>query len=301
MSKMKLRDVYELTNAVFTDLQEFDVPWKENGINTELDIAYMGNQSGQKYISPLVEQFVENGELSTVDRGTIASVLFALYGDNWTKLFATLSFEYNPIENYHMIETHSGTDTNTQTPKNWEKTIERIPDVTRTETQTPTNWNETESFTNYHETTTETPEEWTKTIESLTADNEGNSENSVVPFNGSTPLLASKVKTDAKSKSEETQTGTFEHDTTKTGSISRGQSGTYETETVESGTDTTTETQEGTFETETEYNTELERSGNIGVTTSQQMIQSERDLWLWNFFYKVVFPDVDKVLTLAIY
>lgn len=298
---MKLRDVYELTNAVFTDLQEFDVPWKENGINTELDIAYMGNQSGQKYISPLVEQFVENGELSTVDRGTIASVLFALYGDNWTKLFATLSFEYNPIENYHMIETHSGTDTNTQTPKNWEKTIERIPDVTRTETQTPTNWNETESFTNYHETTTETPEEWTKTIESLTADNEGNSENSVVPFNGSTPLLASKVKTDAKSKSEETQTGTFEHDTTKTGSISRGQSGTYETETVESGTDTTTETQEGTFETETEYNTELERSGNIGVTTSQQMIQSERDLWLWNFFYKVVFPDVDKVLTLAIY
>ena len=281
MSKMKLRDVYELTNAVFTDLQEFDVPWKENGINTELDIAYMGNQSGQKYISPLVEQFVENGELSTVDRGTIASVLFALYGDNWTKLFATLSFEYNPIENYHMIETHSGTDTNTQTPKNWEKTIERIPDVTRTETQTPTNWNETESFTNYHETTTETPEEWTKTIESLTADNEGNSENSVVPFNGSTPLLASKVKTDAKSKSEETQTGTFEHDTTKTGSISRGQSGTYETE--------------------TEYNTELERSGNIGVTTSQQMIQSERDLWLWNFFYKVVFPDVDKVLTLAIY
>ena len=301
MSKMKLRDVYELTNAVFTDLQEFDVPWKENGINTELDIAYMGNQSGQKYISPLVEQFVENGELSTVDRGTIASVLFALYGDNWTKLFATLSFEYNPIENYHMIETHSGTDTNTQTPKNWEKTIERIPDVTRTETQTPTNWNETESFTNYHETTTETPEEWTKTIESLTADNEGNSENSVVPFNGSTPLLASKVKTDAKSKSEETQPGTFEHDTTKTGSISRGQSGTYETETVESGTDTTTETQEGTFETETEYNTELERSGNIGVTTSQQMIQSERDLWLWNFFYKVVFPDVDKVLTLAIY
>lgn len=301
MSKLKLKDVYTLTNSVFTDLQSFDVPWKENGINTELDIAYMGNQSGQKYISPLVEQFVENGELSTVDRGTIASVLFALYGDNWSKLYATLFFEYNPIENYHMIETHSGTDTNTQTPKNWEKTIERTPDVTRTETQTPTNWNETESFTDYHETTTETPEEWKKTTTSLTADNEGNSENSVVPFNGSMPVLASKVKTDAKSKSEEEQTGTYERDTTKTGSISRGQSGTYETETVESGTDTTTETQEGTFEIETEYNTELERSGNIGVTTSQQMITSERELYMWKFFYDVVFPDVDKVLTLAIY
>ena len=45
----------------------------------------------------------------------------------------------------------------------------------------------------------------------------------------------------------------------------------------------------------------LTRSGNIGVTTSQQMIQSERDLYLWNFFYKVVFPSVDKTLTIATY
>lgn len=45
----------------------------------------------------------------------------------------------------------------------------------------------------------------------------------------------------------------------------------------------------------------LTRSGNIGVTTSQQMLQSERDLWKWNFFRDVVFPDVDRVLTLRIY
>ena len=45
----------------------------------------------------------------------------------------------------------------------------------------------------------------------------------------------------------------------------------------------------------------LTRSGNIGVTTSQQMLQSERDLWKWNFFRDVIFPDLDKVLTLQIY
>ena len=45
----------------------------------------------------------------------------------------------------------------------------------------------------------------------------------------------------------------------------------------------------------------LTRSGNIGVTTSQQMIQSERDLWLWNYFYNVVFKNVDRVLTLETY
>ncbi len=44
----------------------------------------------------------------------------------------------------------------------------------------------------------------------------------------------------------------------------------------------------------------LKRSGNIGVTTSQQMIESERQLWLWNFF-KSVFSDIDKILVLKIY
>ena len=44
----------------------------------------------------------------------------------------------------------------------------------------------------------------------------------------------------------------------------------------------------------------LKRSGNIGVTTSQQMIESERQLWFWNFF-EYVFMDIDKILLLKIY
>ena len=46
---------------------------------------------------------------------------------------------------------------------------------------------------------------------------------------------------------------------------------------------------------------ELTRSGNIGVTTSQQMIESERSLWMWRYFYDVVFPDIDKMLTISVY
>ena len=45
---------------------------------------------------------------------------------------------------------------------------------------------------------------------------------------------------------------------------------------------------------------DLERSGNIGVTTSQQMLESEINLWQWNF-YDQVFADIDKVLALEIY
>ena len=82
-----------------------------------------------------------------------------------------------------------------------------------------------------------------------------------------------------------------------------------DTENTISASNNTTSTDSQTTtsnSTETETGDEtidrtLTRSGNIGVTTSQQMIQSERDLWLWNYFYNVVFKNVDKVLTLETY
>lgn len=41
----------------------------------------------------------------------------------------------------------------------------------------------------------------------------------------------------------------------------------------------------------------IHRAGNIGVTTTQKLIQEERDLWLWNFFDQV-FNDLDMELAL---
>ena len=45
----------------------------------------------------------------------------------------------------------------------------------------------------------------------------------------------------------------------------------------------------------------MTRKGNIGVTTSQQMIDSEIKLWQWNYFENVIFPDLDRYLTLKVY
>lgn len=42
------------------------------------------------------------------------------------------------------------------------------------------------------------------------------------------------------------------------------------------------------------------RSGNIGVTTSQQMAQSSIDLWKWNYFYDI-FRDIDSIFTITTY
>lgn len=49
----------------------------------------------------------------------------------------------------------------------------------------------------------------------------------------------------------------------------------------------------------TEIN-ELTRSGNIGVTTSAQMIEENIKLWEWKFFDSV-FKDIDRVLTIGVY
>lgn len=46
-----------------------------------------------------------------------------------------------------------------------------------------------------------------------------------------------------------------------------------------------------------EENEVTHRAGNIGVTTTQKLIQEDRDLWIWNFFDQV-FNDLDRELAL---
>ena len=56
---------------------------------------------------------------------------------------------------------------------------------------------------------------------------------------------------------------------------------------------------------ETTYGKSLTRDshkyGNIGVRTTQEMLQSEIKLWEWNFYNKVLFPAVDELLTTPVY
>ena len=49
-----------------------------------------------------------------------------------------------------------------------------------------------------------------------------------------------------------------------------------------------------------EEDEEIHRAGNIGVTTTQKLLQEERELWLWNYFDQI-FADIDRELTLCFY
>lgn len=219
--KKRLIDVWDgwLTDGgVFTVLEDMEypaVPWSGDGIAPFLDAEYYGNISGDKLISPLLEKMVEGDVMTYPEKTLVAVTILSLCNTNWNKEWATLSAQYNPIENYSMTEEMTDDETVSEYGK-----VHTREDNLKDESKT-----------------------------------------AVYGFNSTGPI----------------DTGAGE--TSRTGVVTDR----------DSGEDTHTR------------NYTLTRSGNIGVTTSQQMLQSERDLWKWNFFRDVVFPDLDRILTLQIY
>ena len=355
-SRTKLKDVFidPLDAGIFDTFQSLNVPWKDEGIDASLDLFFITNY-GERFTSPLTNTCLDNtGKLTAAKQTLLATALFNIYGPNWTKEYATLSLQYDPIENYSMEEKHTGNDTRLETPTNWKETrTETVGQdgYTETETQTPTNWKEskketvgndgyteteTQTPTNwkeskketvgndgYTETETQTPTNWEKTIESDKLDNDVAGTTSLYAFNSSSPVPISSSDTQTDAKSVETQSGTYETkreisgekdtDIERTGTYETKreisgekdtdieQTGTYETKREIEGEKITETGRTGTYEDKTTYNSTLTRSGNIGTTTSQMMIESERELWLWNFFRDIVFPDVAKALTISLY
>lgn len=267
----RLNEVFEdwLTglDGIFYYLQNFDVPWGDDEINVELDMEYHGNVSGEKYVSPLIDKLLDsNGELDSINKMKIAGTVYAINNKRWAKLYDTMSFQYNPINNVNITEKKTGTETGLETPNNW----------VETETKSPIDWKTTE---------TQTPTDWKETNTSLSADNEVNTDNSIYAFNSSAEVSTANQKVTTDSKNERTQ------------------SGSYETETEQSGSFETEKEQSGTYEDKTTYNTTVSREGfvaNRDAVSVQSMIESERQIWMWEFF-RIVMKDIDKSLTLQVY
>lgn len=249
--------------GIFSVLQSLDPPWATEDIALQLDIAYYGNVSGGKGVSPLIDRLLTASKLTTLDMATLAGVLMATNKERWAREWATRSAEYDPIENYRMTEEMTDDETVTE----YGRTHTRTDNLAHTETRTD---NLTRTIDNQEITTP-----------NLTS----TSQQATRGFNSS-----SDVNTD---KETATSTGTNRVDTDGT-EHNTGTQGT-------TGSNTGTQTDADTGTDTSTRNYTLTRSGNIGVTTSQQMLQSERDLWMWSYFYDVVFPDVDELLTVPLY
>lgn len=265
-NRQKINEVFSdafTGSGIFNALQSFPVPWAIENISESLDLEYFGNISGEKYISPLVDKVKSGYTLTDTEINKLAKVIYSMYGNNWIREYNTMFEEYNPIENYSMVEKMTNDTTVDEYGRNHTRTdnlslkktgtVEDSLSKTGTETQAP----------------------------NVTV----NDSNSVYGFNSSAAVPSSS--------GSNSTTGTD----TKTYNTTDANTTTYNTTDANTGTVQDADTGSDTHT----RNYQLTRSGNIGVTTSQQMIQSERELYMWNFFYNVVFPDIDKILTINIY
>ncbi len=213
-----------------------DAPWASGDYAASsddidrLDVLYVFQHSGDKYVVPLMKMFLdESGKLTETSLPEAADMALALWKKKWTALWDVANAEYDPIENYRMEE-HEET-----VPTGTESTTDAMTGTDTTRTQGTAANNETA--------------------------------NSVYGFNSTNPVPASV----SNQKSDFSAGTTFGH--------------------------TNTETKTFTNRKDTR---DLTRSGNIGVTTSQQMLQSSIELARWNFWLQV-FEDLDATFCLDCY
>lgn len=175
-----------------------DIEWLTDANVKYLDIEYYYGHSSDKMISRLYEKMIDRESAGIIESSinAICNMITGFYRSNWDNVYKAYSQEYNPLENYSMIEK------------------ENVNSKVKTSVA---------------------------------------SAQDVYGFNSNESVPASKVNNES--------------------------------------------TTEGSKE---DNERDLTRSGNIGVTTSQQMLQSEIDLRKFAFYIQVM-NDIDKIMCLKIY
>lgn len=269
MELTKLNDVYSnwaTGDGIFTDLNSLNPPWKNEDATENiktvgaLNMAYHGSHSGDKNVSPIVYKFLSSEDEHT--RTKLANVIYTMFADKWSKTWDVMKAEYNPLENYNMVETETPAET--------------------THTTTPAET--TETVTPPETTETITPPETTETVKPAKTV----TENEVSAFNSSS--YEDSDKTTVTGDNNDKGTSTIDVDTAGTTKIEVDTAGTTKTEVDTAGSDVFT----------VQNDRELTRAGNIGVMSSQALATAELELRKW-IYYQSVFNDIDSILTLSIY
>lgn len=200
-------------------------------------------------------------------KGTIYTLLQGVAVANakkYDKLCAAYQATYDPIQNYDRTETR----TDTRTPNLSRATSGQLASTVTLDRDTTNTINQTR-------TTTTTPTNYTTTTE-----------HEVAPYDSATYNKQAKDTTVESGSTETTEAYTGDADVTHYG-------GTEGTATSSSATET---------ETGTETTTIASRIyGNIGVTTSQQMIESEIELAGKLVVWKTIEQDIAAAICLQVW
>lgn len=89
------KQIYTTFSSTFT--------WLDESVADNLDLEYYLNHSANKFISPLVDRLYDDNSSTYLSK--TANVIVNKFADKWNKLYdALIDAEYNPIENYSMVE-----------------------------------------------------------------------------------------------------------------------------------------------------------------------------------------------------
>lgn len=240
-----------------------------------LSIDYLGNRL-DKILSPLynrlIEHLLEEGE--NITEATVHAneylirVIENKYLYNWNRLAEAMFKDYNPINNYDMVETRNIN----------EKTDKSI--ITEESNEFNESGNKSINIKEDNNTNTSTEREET------TNDKE---QQKYAGFNTDTPKIVTETDKDGNVTESNSGESSESKETNNTESEER------------SGNNSSLSSSETVGELQdNKRDEELRRSGNIGVTTSQQMIQSEIELRKHNL-ENIIFKDMDEVLFLDYY
>ena len=263
MSKIVLNDVFKdwLTHGIISHLTlNFNVPWKNTVEGSILDLEYHGNHSGTKKISPLVEHLLVDNELPLSNETKLCGLIYTKNITRWNELWKSLEL----YSEFNPLDN-----------------VNEITDHTVTKTGTDSN-----VYNKGTETDTLTSSNTTNIGSQTSTNNIGEQiitqESDIAGFNSS------------YQDANKTTTNNGSH--TDTSNISeRSDSSSDTSSTVSGEREDNSTTTYNTTET-----TSIRRHGNIGVTTSGQLINDFRNVVDWQFF-DTLYQDLDDILVLKIY
>lgn len=276
--KLTLNALFDYVNndGIFTYLNEFDVPWK-NAVDFDLlDLDYH-SKHGTKVVSKTITSLITPDGLSRDNKTKLAKLLYKKNKAKWDQLWTSIGLfdGVDPLDNTNWTETrtlgHQGSDSRSQSIGAKETTYNK--------------GSQTNSETIGQSTLTEGQQS------NITGQQTISMEEKKSAFN-STNYSPLDQKTEELGQRTDTLGEKVNTDSGRSNSTTEGQR-----------SDSTTEGAQSNSETGTNNFTDTEttnRHGNIGVTTTGQLIRDFRTTVNWQFF-DIIYKDIDEMLVIEIY
>lgn len=312
MDKIRLFDYYSdvlyLNNGFFTGLYNYitlnNLAALEFLTSTDdalrFDEEYFMLHSGAKYQSILFQRLVEKYnqyDMSSLFRIVFASIIYKRFSEKWNRIYNAMFSDYDPISNYdsHEVTTYNTEDKMTYASQN-ARTNSASHSIT-TDSDKTVNGTDTTTLNDTHTDTKSGTDKISTnkdadTIRYVLAFNSDATEREAERTNESGLAANNYQTTEYGMVSTIVNTGTDATLHTASENLDVSETGTNSETGTDSKTGNDTGTKTGTVT--------IEKNGNIGVTTSQQMIESELELRKHDFM-DIVYSDIDSLFASNLY